>query len=100
MSESAIQRSITDMAVAHGYKVYRLNSGGRRGRVRLLEDGTPDLLIVLRKGRSLWIEVKRPDEEPTVVQRLRHRELRNLGHAVAVCHSVPDFLAALRETTA
>ena len=66
----------------------------------LLEEGTPDLLVVMRHGRCLWIEVKRPGEEPTTIQRLRHRELRNLGHAVAVAHSVDEFLKALKEVAA
>ena len=99
-SESAIQRDIIACAEAMGAKVYRMNAGRvrvRNGWMRLCEDGTPDLLTVWPHGVSLWVEVKRPGEEPTDAQRSRHRELRALGHAVAVCESTEQFVEAMDE---
>lgn len=100
MTETAIQKEIMQTARAMGHKCYRINSGRAKtkgGYVHLAEMGTPDLFVIMSGGRSLWVEVKKPGEEPTVVQRLRHRELRNMGHAVTVARSVEDFIEAVRE---
>lgn len=100
MTESAIQRDIVTAGRAMGAKVYRLNAGKVRvkgGFMELAEDGTPDLLTVWPRGRLLFVEVKRPKEQPTVIQKLRHRELRNMGHAVCTAHSVEEFIEAMRE---
>lgn len=100
MTEAAIQREIMQAARAMGHKAFRMNAGKVRvkgGFMELAEDGTPDLLIIMSRGRSLWVEVKKPGEEPAVVQRLRHRELRNMGHAVTVARSVEEFIKAVGE---
>ena len=95
-SESKIQRSIVEVAVLFGYKPYRLNAGNRRN-YHGAEEGTPDLLVVMDRGRSLWVEVKRPGERPTEIQAQRHRELRSLGHAVVVATSVDEFRKSVEE---
>lgn len=100
MKETDIQRDIMKAARAMGHKAYRMNSGGARARngyVHLSEEGTPDLLIVMGHGLSLWVEVKRPGEKPTDIQQQRHRELRGMGHSVAVARSVQDFIEAIDE---
>lgn len=97
MTETEIQASIMAAARAMGYKAYRLNAGGRRGRIRLLEPGTPDVLVLMRGGRTLFVEIKRAGEDPTDVQKERHRELRELGHAVTVARAVEDFIEAEKE---
>ena len=103
MTETEIQQQIITTARTMGHKAYRMNSGkvriGNR-RITLCEPGTPDLLIVMSGGRLLWIEVKRPGERPTETQKKRHKELRDMGHSVAVCHSLDDFLVALQEVAA
>ena len=100
MTETAIQKDIIATARNKHHKVYRMNSGGsrvRHGYIHLAEEGTPDLLIVMSGGRSIWVEVKRPGERPTEIQAKRHRELRKMGHAVTTCCSVEDFIVAISE---
>lgn len=96
MTETEIQKQIIVVARQLGYKAYRMNAGGRRN-YHGAEDGTPDLLVLMPGGRSLWVEVKRPKEQPKPNQRERHKELRALGHAVCVCHSAEEFVESVRE---
>lgn len=52
--------------------------------------GVPDLLCV-RDGRALFLEVKRPGEKPTAIQRARMDEIKTVGGAVcAVVTSVEE----------
>lgn len=96
VTEIEIQAAIVAAAKTLGYKVYRLNAGGRRN-YHGQEAGTPDLLVIMGRGRTLFVEVKRGAGQPTEVQKQRHRELRKLGHAVVVARSVEDFIQAERE---
>ena len=45
----------------------------------------------------MYVEVKKPGEHPTDVQMKRHRELRDMEHAVVVCHSAEEFVEAAGE---
>lgn len=74
--------------------------GGRlRGallKARGLKPGIPDH-VVMHPGTVLWLELKVPKTgRVSAAQKLRHEELRALGHRVAVCRSVTDVLDALR----
>lgn len=51
--------------------------------------GEPDLHVTMR-GRSYWLEVKRPGEEATDLQRHRLSQWRAAGAKVAVVRSVDD----------
>lgn len=100
MTETDVKRDIAQTARAMGAKCHRLNGGRVRvkgGWMHFDEDGTPDLLTVWPNSKTLYVEVKKPGESPTAVQKLRHRELRNMGHSVVVCHSVDEFVEAAGE---
>lgn len=56
--------------------------------------GLPDVLAI-RDGRAVWMEVKRPGEEPTRIQEHRMRELRAAGCPVAVVHSAGEARGVL-----
>ena len=56
--------------------------------------GLPDVLCV-REGRAVWMEAKRPGEEPTRIQEHRMRELIQAGCPVAVVRSAGDAKAFL-----
>ena len=59
--------------------------------------GIPDVLVI-KNGRSAWMEVKRPGEHPTKVQEHRMRELSDAGCPVCVVFSAQDarhFLEAI-----
>lgn len=54
----------------------------------------PDRLILLPNGKSVLIEFKRPGGELSPGQRQEIKELRALGHRVAVCESVEEAIRA------
>lgn len=56
--------------------------------------GLPDVLCI-RGGRAVWLEAKRPGEEPTKIQLHRMRELSAAGCPVAVVTSAADARAFL-----
>lgn len=49
--------------------------------------GVPDRLVLLPEGKIAFVEMKAPGKKPAALQRLRHRQLRNLGFRVAVIDS-------------
>lgn len=56
--------------------------------------GVPDVLMV-KEGRAIWLECKRPGEEPTKIQIHRMRELSAAGCPVAVVTSAAEAKAFL-----
>jgi len=56
--------------------------------------GVPDVLLI-RNGRAVWLECKRPGEEPTKIQNHRMRELATAGCPVAVVTSAAEAKAFL-----
>lgn len=58
--------------------------------------GLPDVLCI-RDGRAVWLEAKRPGEDPTRIQSHRIRELSDAGCQCAVVRSASEareFLSA------
>ena len=91
MTESDIQNSIIRRLEAKGFTVIRLNAGKARHNVRLAPSGTPDLLVIGKKGRVLWVEVKREDGKLRDSQVEMHKALADLGHLVVVARSADDI---------
>lgn len=59
--------------------------------------GLPDVLCI-KDGRAVWMEAKRPGEEPTRIQSHRMRELASFGCPTAVVTSAAEarvFLEAV-----
>lgn len=56
--------------------------------------GVPDVLLI-RNGRAVWLECKRPGEEPTKIQNHRMRELASAGCPVTVVTSAAEAKAFL-----
>lgn len=52
--------------------------------------GMPDRLVTLPNGRVIWIEMKTDGGHLSVVQELRHRELREQGQVVEVLWTKKD----------
>lgn len=73
--ESTIQRNIIKRFEMSGYLVIKLGLTNKKGM--------PDLLC-LKNGKAIFIEVKRPGEEPRPLQEYRHKELRDKGFEVLV----------------
>lgn len=64
-------------------------------KARGLKAGMPDHLII-HPGVTLWLELKVPKSgRVSDSQKLRHAELRAIGHKVEICRSVADVADAL-----
>jgi hypothetical protein len=89
--ESSLLRSVERILRAEGI-TYRKRWGGPYATA-----GDPDLYLV-SNGRHAEIELKRPGQEPTPLQRLRMREWARAGALTATVHSPEElrmFLAQL-----
>jgi hypothetical protein len=93
--ERSLQKSVLDhlkrLSETDPTLVYRKRHGTVMG-VR----GDPDI-YGLWSGIHFEIELKRPGEEPTVLQRARHQEWGVAGAFGFVVHSMPELRAALEE---
>jgi hypothetical protein len=74
--ETAITKSIVALAKAKGWWTFKIAGGPMQMA------GVPDLLCV-RDGRAVFLEVKRPGNKPTPLQRQRIHEIKTIGGAVA-----------------
>lgn len=72
--EATVEKEITDHAQSHGWLQYKFTSPGHKG--------VPDRLFISSLGRHIFLEIKRPGEEPEPLQ-LREiaRINRNKGTA-------------------
>lgn len=63
------------------------------------EAGYPDRVALLPGGVTVWVELKSRGCRPRILQEMRHRQMRRLGHRVAVCDSreAIDALLAAEE---
>ena len=68
--ESTIQRKIIKRYEAEGYLVVKLSLTNK--------NGFPDLMM-LKDGKALFVEVKRPGQKPRPLQEYRLKELRDAG---------------------
>lgn len=87
MSEAEIQQGIVKYLRATGWVVLEIKGNARRGGTVFQTKGIPDLYAV-RKGRSLWLEVKRPGQRPRPEQEALHERLRQEGCEVHVIDGV------------
>jgi Holliday junction resolvase len=78
------------MAVARSMGYWAMKNHGSQFSVA----GLPDVLLI-KEGRAVWLEAKRPGEEPTRIQEHRMRELIGVGCPVAVVRSAGDAKAFL-----
>ncbi len=59
--------------------------------------GMPDRLVLLPGGKVMWVEVKTDSGHLEEIQKLRHRELENLGHTIRVVWSTEDVDSLIEE---
>ena len=85
-SESAIQRRIILALREAGTYVVK---------VQVADAGTPDLLVC-HGGRFIAMEVKKPGQYPTAIQRHRIAQIQAAGGVATVVRSVEDALASLK----
>ena len=76
MRERDIEQRIVSQVKAMGGWAVKLISP--------MTNGMPDRMALLPGGRCVFLEVKRPGEQPTPIQLMVHRRLRALGFDVLV----------------
>lgn len=85
-SEKDLQTAAVRWARARGWFARRGAGAGRRS--------APDYMFASR-GRCVWVEFKKPGNEPTELQRLEHLEMRSHGLNVVWVDNLDDFKAVL-----
>ena len=88
MKESSSSRAFSKWCEAQGFIVIKLTTLGRYGK-----SGWPDHLVLMDDRKVLFIEMKRPGEQPTKLQRHRHEDLKRKGHIVVVTSSAEEARA-------
>lgn len=73
MLESKIEREFRKQIQAIGGKAFKFSSPGN--------NGVPDR-IVLYKGRCYFVELKKPGEDLTPLQKVVHKQFKKLGFEV------------------
>lgn len=93
--EREIQKAILDYLAIRRVWAMRLNSGkilipGRKFRmVRLLPEGTPDILC-FPKGKVVWLEIKNDKGKQTREQQEFALRATAEGHGYIVARSIAD----------
>ncbi|MCI9047944.1 MAG: VRR-NUC domain-containing protein [Hungatella sp.] len=91
MREKEIEEKFRDAVKKAGGKAYKFVSPGN--------GGVPDRLAILPGGRIGFVELKAPGRKPTALQRVRIRELEDLGCQVMVLDDIgkiPETVEAIR----
>jgi hypothetical protein len=55
--------------------------------------GTPDFIVALPGGKTLWIELKSADGTLSVPQAATFKNLARLGYSTSICHSGSQAIA-------
>ncbi|PHM39301.1 nuclease p44 [Xenorhabdus mauleonii] len=77
--EDVIEKHLVNEVKKAGGIAYKFVFPGRRG--------VPDRIVVLPKGRVVFVECKAPGEKPRPDQLREHERLRALGQKVVVLDS-------------
>jgi hypothetical protein len=93
--EKELHRQIMDYCDAQWPRWKYIHS--RMDRPTANEAGVPDFVIALIGGRVLYLEVKRPGQKLSPVQRDWHAEMHKLGITVYVVHDMKEFLSILSD---
>lgn len=78
-SEKIIERYLVRACAAIGVKALKYSNSN--------ESGFPDRLLLLHGGSVVWVELKSKGRHPSALQKIRHEELRRMGHRVEVIDS-------------
>jgi hypothetical protein len=86
-------------------KVIRQQSGTLKGgRIKLGKKGTPDVQVLLPNGRSMFLELKKPDgkkgrrasgDATRIAQEAWHASALKLGHVVHIFDNATDAVHAV-----
>jgi len=88
-SEKRIETAIRDCLENLGYLTYKIHVG------KYGPKGFPDLIVV-KKGITSYLEVKKDGKEPSLIQQEHIKDLREAGCIADRVRSVDDTVHALR----
>lgn len=94
--EAELHQEILSHCRAAGWPVVH----SRMDRPSHVAIGTPDFVIALPNGMTLWIEAKAKRNKPTIEQLTWLAALKRNGHRAHVVHSFPEFLEILNSIKA
>jgi len=86
--EVYIERSCRELAKARGCILLKLWPAGAAG--------IPDRILLMPRGRVVFIEFKAPGKKPGPLQRHWHEVLRGLGFQVEVMDNAQAFRAIIQ----
>ena len=73
------------------------NSGGKALKFLSTVNGYPDRLILVKFGKVAFVEVKAPGKKPRPIQKVRIKELKELGFKVFVLDAANQIPTILEE---
>ena len=91
-NESELHQLILDNCRVRGFRVLH----ARMDRPATCGVGTPDFVIALPGGRTLWVEAKARKGKLTSEQQAWMAALRVLGHRALVVRSFEEFITAVQ----
>ena len=86
--EGKIQKGIIDKLESKGYFVINL--------IKTNQNGIPDLLALKDGEKPLFIEVKQPGKEASILQKWRIGYLQKLGFTAFVADSLDQVLTRIK----
>ncbi|ERS41843.1 MULTISPECIES: VRR-NUC domain-containing protein [Corynebacterium] len=93
MNEKHIEQALINATKQRGGKALKFTSPGW--------SGAPDRLIILRGGKTGFVELKAPGKKPRPLQQQRLTWLQNMGHYATWCdnpHDIPRILDEIQTT--
>lgn len=102
--ESALLRTVLARLKLGGYWHWRNNSGlmvvgtgAARRAVQLSPVGSPDILLVIGRGRLCGVELKAPGEKQSPAQVAWQTKAESRGVGYCLAYSVVEVMAAVEE---
>lgn len=89
MEEQKIERRLKKEIELIGGKALKFVSPG--------VSGVPDRIVLLPGGKFIFVELKSPGKKLRPIQRLRKKELENLGFDIKVIDSIESLLKFIKE---
>lgn len=89
MNEQTIEKRLKKEIELIGGKALKFVSPGMQG--------VPDRIVLLPKGKMVFVELKAPGEKPRPIQNLRIKELKKLGFDVRVIDTIDKVLEFIKE---
>lgn len=87
--EQDAEKTLREGVKKLGGRAYKFVSPGN--------SGVPDRIVILPDRPPVFVELKRPGEEPRKLQKVQIRILRRLGQDVRVLHGTEEVKAFLKE---